>query len=129
MRRIKRPSPAFVLAIIALVVALGGTAFAIQNNSVGANKLKQYVKRENTKSFSGNSALVSAKCKPRERFISGSPGTAGSTLLSDVAVKGAYFLFKSGKPNKVNGMVVRAQKEGGGAGNRIAGVQIICLKK
>lgn len=125
--RIKRPSPAFVLAFIALLIALGGTAFALKNHTVGASKLKQYVKRENTKTASSSSILVSQRCKSKERFISGTPGTGVSTLLSDLEVKGAYFLFKSGKPNKVDGMVVRYHNQGGGS--QTAGVGIICLKK
>src|SRR5690242_20157178 len=45
MRRfsVRRPSPALVLSIIALVVALGGTsyaAFSVPKNSVGTKQLK-----------------------------------------------------------------------------------------
>ncbi len=41
--RIKRPSPALVVSVIALVVAMGGTsyaAFSLPNNSVGNKQLK-----------------------------------------------------------------------------------------
>jgi hypothetical protein len=41
--RVRRPSPALVVAVIALFVALGGTgyaAFKLPNNSVGANQIK-----------------------------------------------------------------------------------------
>jgi hypothetical protein len=41
MSRVKRPSPAMVVAVIALVLALTGTAFAaLAKNSVGSRQLK-----------------------------------------------------------------------------------------
>src|SRR5271154_2863674 len=41
MSRVKRPSPAMVVAVIALVLALTGTAFAaLGKNSVGSRQLK-----------------------------------------------------------------------------------------
>ncbi|MBN8870791.1 MAG: hypothetical protein J0H66_12990 [Solirubrobacterales bacterium] len=36
------PSPATILAIIALFVALGGTAFAISRNSIGTREIKPH---------------------------------------------------------------------------------------
>ena len=44
MRRLHKPSPAFVLALVALFVALGGTSYAalsIPANSVGSKQLKK----------------------------------------------------------------------------------------
>jgi hypothetical protein len=49
-RRIPRPSPAMIVALVALVAALGGTAYAagqingnsIQKQSIGGGKLKQH---------------------------------------------------------------------------------------
>jgi hypothetical protein len=38
--RLRRPSPAFVLAMIALIVALGGTAYALGRNTVGTKQVK-----------------------------------------------------------------------------------------
>ena len=39
--RFSHPSPALVVATIALIVALGGTSYAaLSNNSVGTNQLK-----------------------------------------------------------------------------------------
>src|ERR1700690_3247488 len=41
MSRVKRPSPAMVVAIVALVLALTGTAFAaLGKNSVGSRQIK-----------------------------------------------------------------------------------------
>ena len=119
-----RQSPALVVAVVALIVALAGTAYAV--NKVGGGDLKSYVKREKSQSFSGQTKLIGLRCHKGERFISGSVGTPGSTLLSDLRVKGSYFLFKSGKPNKVNGLAVRVERVGGGP--ETAGVQVICLK-
>ena len=35
-----RPSPAMIVACVALIVALGGTAWAVATNSVGTRQLK-----------------------------------------------------------------------------------------
>ncbi len=45
MRRIKTPSPAMVVAMVALVIALGGAGYAavsLPRNSVGTNQLKNF---------------------------------------------------------------------------------------
>jgi hypothetical protein len=39
-RHLHAPSPGTVIAVIALVVALGGTAYAVKKNSIGAKQLK-----------------------------------------------------------------------------------------
>ena len=44
MLRFRRPGPALVISIVALIVALGGTsyaAFKLPNNSVGTKQLKK----------------------------------------------------------------------------------------
>ncbi len=44
MRRLHKPSPALVISLVALFVALGGTSYAISsipNNSVGTKQLKR----------------------------------------------------------------------------------------
>ena len=54
MSRLRRPSPALVIACLALAVALGGTGYAtisLPANSVGTKQLKQ-------------GAVVGAKVKP-----------------------------------------------------------------
>jgi hypothetical protein len=41
MRKLKRlPSPAMVIAVISLTVALGGSAYALKRNSIGTKQLK-----------------------------------------------------------------------------------------
>ena len=53
MHRLSRPSPALIVAIIALIVSMGGTgyaAFTLPNNSVGTKQLK-------------NGAVTAAKVK------------------------------------------------------------------
>jgi hypothetical protein len=58
-----RPSPALVVAVIALVVAMGGTAYAgfrVPRNSVGSNQLK---KNAVTNKKIANGAVTGAKIK------------------------------------------------------------------
>jgi hypothetical protein len=65
MRRLirHRPSPAMVVSVFALIVALGGTSYAalsLPNNSVGSKQLK---KNAVTNSDVKNSAITGAKVK------------------------------------------------------------------
>ena len=59
-RRLKAPSPAFVVSLIALFVALGGTAYAasLPTNSVGTKQLKN---KAVTSSKIKNHAVTAAK--------------------------------------------------------------------
>ncbi len=59
-KRGRKPSPALVISIIALVFALGGTALAVSKNSVGSKQLK---KNSVTTAKIRNGAITTAKIK------------------------------------------------------------------
>jgi hypothetical protein len=83
------PSPATIIAIVALFVALGGTAYAIGRNSVGTHQIKpraihaknlgptqlRWGKLQDTDTTAGdgqfNTAFGHAQCRRGERLISG----------------------------------------------------------
>jgi hypothetical protein len=98
----RRPSPALVVACLALAVALGGTGYAavaLPANSVGTKQLKQ-------------GAIVAAKVKPHsllaENFkdgqlpagLPGPAGAPGATGLTGAAGANAAKLFATVLPNK-----------------------------
>jgi hypothetical protein len=102
LRLRRRPSPALVVACLALAVALGGTGYAavaLPANSVGTKQLKQ-------------GAIIAAKVKPHsllaENFKDGQlpagpqgpAGTAGATGLTGAAGANAAKLFATVLPNK-----------------------------
>ena len=94
----RRPSPALVVACLALAVALGGTGYAaaaLPANSVGTKQLKQ-------------GAIIAAKVKPHslvaENFKDGElpagpPGPAGATGLTGAAGANATKFFATVLPN------------------------------
>ena len=58
------------VAFLALMVAMGGTAFAAA--TVGGSDLKPYTISEASKTIKpGKSKIITAKCSGEERFISG----------------------------------------------------------
>jgi hypothetical protein len=90
-----RPSPALVVACVALAVALGGTGYAagvLPANSVGTRQLKQ-------------GAIVAAKVKPHSllavNFKAGQlpAGEQGATGLTGAAGPGAAKFFATVLPN------------------------------
>ena len=81
MKNIRRPSPALVIAVIALFVALGGTgyaAIALPKNSVGKKQIK---KNAVTSKKVKNGSLKAADLKAGVI----SPGFAGSAAGGDLA--------------------------------------------
>jgi hypothetical protein len=89
MRRLHKPSPAFVLALVALFVALGGTSYAalsIPANSVGSKQLK---KNAVTTKKIKNHAVTAAKINTTGLTVpnathAGSATSAGSVDGSQV---------------------------------------------
>ena len=78
MRRVfggRRPSPALVVAIIALIAALTGTAFAINRSGV-TRIVKKYAARE--ASAEKFSALIGAPSGPKRELDTPSTQPAGS---------------------------------------------------
>lgn len=79
-RRLKAPSPALVISLIALFVALGGTAYAatrLARNSVGTKQLK-------------NSAVTSSKIKNGAVTSAKLSAGAQTTLASGQTLKGMW---------------------------------------
>jgi hypothetical protein len=78
-RKLPRPSPATAIALLALFVALGGTAYGLARNSVGARELDTVKLRSakihdtDTTAADGvfNLAHGRAHCKRGEQLISG----------------------------------------------------------
>ena len=67
-----RLSPSLVISSIALFVALGGTAFAVARNSVGARQLKPIVMRENEHAIApGTTRVIDVKCRRGEQLTGG----------------------------------------------------------
>ena len=93
---VKRPSPAMVVAIVALVAALTGTAFAaLGKNSVGSKQLK---KNAVTTAKIKNSAITGAKLQN---------SAVGTSKLSDDAVTTAKLAA-----NSVTGAKIQASTLG-----------------
>jgi hypothetical protein len=78
MRRLKAPSPALVISLIALFVALGGTSYAathLPKNSVGTRQLK---KNAVTGAKIEKHAITAAKIDPRGLTV---PNAANAVAL------------------------------------------------
>jgi len=105
VRRMKRPSPALVVAMVALFVALGGTAGAVVTAAVPlakraltADKAKVALVAENAKKLGGqtSSQIVSQAASQAVSQASQAPGPA-STAAGLVSVKtGAWSLGPNG---------------------------------
>jgi len=95
VRRMKRPSPAFVVAMVALFVALGGTAGAVVTAAVPlakraltADKAKTALVADNAKKLGGqtSSQIASQAAEQAVSQASQVPGPA-STAAGLVAIK------------------------------------------
>lgn len=80
VRRIKRPSPAFFVAMIALFVALGGTAGAVVTAAVPL--AKRAIVADNAKKLGGQSAsqIIAAGAKAGAAASAQVPGPASTGL-------------------------------------------------
>lgn len=104
-RKLRTPSPAFVISLIALFVALGGTTYAatsLPKNSVGTKQLK---KGAVTKAKINKKALASLKGQQGPQGPQGNPGAKGAqgvqgppgpfpvgNLPSGKTVRGNFFM-------------------------------------
>jgi hypothetical protein len=86
MSRIKQHlSPGLVIGILALCVALGGTAFALGRNSVGARDLKPIVTRENEQAVAPHTTKVlEVKCRKGQELTGGGIEELGHPSNTDV---------------------------------------------
>lgn len=99
--RIKRPSPALIVAIIALIAALTGTAWAaLGKNSVGSKQLK---KNAVTSAKIKNNAITTAKVKngaiTGAKVQAGSLGTVPNATNAANAVNATNAANLSGQKN------------------------------
>jgi hypothetical protein len=128
--KIARPSPATVIACLALFVALAGTASAARDQ-LGAHEIKQLNVREQKRSVSASSSASSyqavAHCRASEQFMGGGGGwtTAGApgdqaSVVSQIAVQKA----RGGPPR---GYLVTGTNPAGLANTLVA--QAYCLPK
>ena len=91
--RMKRPSPAFVVATVALFVALGGTAGAVATQAVPL--AKRALVAENSKKLGGQTlAQLSARAAQAAQAAATAPGPA-STAASLISVKAAPFALSA----------------------------------
>jgi hypothetical protein len=97
--RIHRPSPALIISLIALIVALGGTsyaAFSLPSNSVGAAQLRNGAV---TTRKLHNRAVTAAKIDVRKltvpnalHAVSATTANGAGTLASGQIERGTWFL-------------------------------------
>ena len=91
--RMKRPSPAFVVAMVALFVALGGTAGAVATQAVPL--AKRALVADNSKKLGGQTlAQLSARAAQAAQAAATAPGPA-STAASLISVKAAPFALSA----------------------------------
>ena len=89
-RRFRAPSPAFVIALIALFVALGGTTYAatsLPKNSVGSKQLK---KNAVTGPKIKKGAVTAAKINPAGLTVPSATQATNATTAANIAAPEAY---------------------------------------
>jgi hypothetical protein len=95
LKRRRAPSPAFVISLIALFVALGGTTYAatsLPKNSVGTKQLKNGAvtrKKINAKTIAGLKGARGAQGSP------GAPGVPGPTASAYAQDQNAFVFVDS----------------------------------
>ncbi len=88
-RRLRRPSPALVISVIALFVALGGTSYAaisLPKNSVGTKQLKNNA--VSTKKIK-NGAVTAAKINTKGLVVGSANVADASLTLTDLGGPGS----------------------------------------
>jgi hypothetical protein len=81
----RRLSPSLVISFIALFVAVGGTAFALGKNSVGARELKAIVVREKDQTVAPHTTrVIGIKCGAGEQVTGGGIEEVGHASATDV---------------------------------------------
>ncbi len=137
------PSPATILAIIALFVALGGTAFAVTRNSVGTREIKPHaIQAKNlgpmklrwgkvidfdTTAGDGQFDIASghAQCRRGERLISGGLRARRSPQSGPLKIA----MVESGPVTKQRQWFVTMNSDLGGAARKRFIVFAYCLTK
>ncbi len=98
--RIGRPSHATIVAYLALLVALGGTAVAARDDT-GAKELAQFVIREDKGvANSGGAAFAIARCHRREQYVSGGYLWGIGSAVHEIAGAGPTGARLNGPPRR-----------------------------
>jgi hypothetical protein len=78
-------SPSLLISLIALFVALSGTAFALARNSVGARELKRIVVREKDRTIAPHTTrIIDLKCRRGQQVTGGGVEELGHASATDV---------------------------------------------
>jgi hypothetical protein len=80
--RIHRPSPALVVAFLALLVAIGGVAFAAAPGPGGIRRINLV-----SKDSAANSKQVTVNCASNERAVGGGFSIAGKAIAAKIATR------------------------------------------
>jgi hypothetical protein len=102
--RFRRPSPATVISLVALFIALGGSAYAVKNNSVRSSDIVngavkgEDIRKATIKSKQVNEGSLTFPCRPGMSKLAGMcfdtvPAAARTTWANAVAAcdaKGAF---------------------------------------
>ena len=115
------------IAFLALFVALGGTAYAIGANTIGATAVKSLIVRERTPHVTvppGSAQVAFKTCEKGEQFISGAAGWEGATMADNTPIVHSQFVGAAG----ANATGFIAYGRNNGAVPRKLVVQIACLK-
>lgn len=104
-RRLRTPTPAFAISIIALFVALGGTAYAsglisgtqIKNHTIAKKKLTKSAilslrGQRGPRGFAGPTGPSGLTGAAGSQGIQGPPGPITGTLPQGVTLRGFYYL-------------------------------------
>jgi hypothetical protein len=116
----RRPSAAMVVAVVALFVALGGTALALTRNSVGADELKGVQTLTTTGTLApGQSADIDRNCNGGQQLVGG--GVVVDAQTTAVQVESSHA--------KADGVGWEATVASSSAAPHDITVQALCLKK
>ncbi len=106
MLRLRRPSPAVVIALVALVAALVAPAWASRaTGGASAASTVQYVKRSTT--LTNNQVIqLEAPCPPGTRVFSGGVATTGQhtqwIVIGPARVVNKYYGYAYMPPKNIN---------------------------
>ncbi len=98
--RVRRPSPALIVSLIALTLALGGTsyaAFSVPKNSVGTEQLKKGA--VTTKKIK-NGAVTKSKINTSGLTVPNALHATSATVATSLA--GVHYVVSAAIPNPVN---------------------------
>ena len=121
---VKKSSPAMVVAVIALVLALTGTSYAVAKlgkDTVGAKQLKTVTTRTATAPLNANGtyAEATATCEPKEQVLGGGVSVDNQNVNE----------YTSTLENGPEGNGWTARMQNAGVNDRTMTVTALCLTK